>query len=210
MVQKLNPENSGKTVIGLTGSFGSGKSTVAHFFEELGACVVEADKLAHEALLAGSPLYEEIRKLFKEAEQKEGEGLDLKKMADIIFHDSQRRKKLEALVHPYVFDRIMEEIRETGESIIVIEVPLLFETGYDKFCDQVIVVKSDEALATKRLREKGFSEEEIIARQNAQMPLAEKIKRADILINNSGTFQQTRREVEEIWKKLHLTSKGAA
>ena len=210
MVQKLRPDHLNKTIVGLTGGFGTGKTTVAHFFEELGACVVDADKLAHEALMVDSPVYEKIKEAFKEAVLSGNPGLDLKKLAGIIFHDEKKRKKLESFIHPYVLDRIMEEVSESEESVVVVEVPLLFETGYDRFCQQVIVVNAPEALTVERLREKGFSQEEINARKSAQMPLEDKLKRAGMIINNSGTFQQTRREVENIWKKLYPASKGAA
>ncbi len=208
MVQELNTEKTGKTLVGLTGGFGTGKSTAAHFFEELGACVVDADKLAHEALLPGSLVYSEVIRLFPEVLQPDSH-LDPKKLAAIIFHDAEKRKKMESLVHPYVFTRMMEEISDASESVVILEVPLLFETGYDRFCHQVIVVNAPEPLATKRLLEKGFSNEEILARRKAQMPLEEKLKKAQIVIDNSETFQQTRRKVEEIWKKLHPASKGA-
>ncbi len=181
---------------------------MAHFFEELGACVVDADKLAHEALLPGSLIYKEIVRHFSEIVLPDGH-LDHKKLAGIIFHDAEKRKKLEALIHPYVFTRIMEEISDAQEPVVVIEVPLLFETGYDRFCHEVIVVNVPESLAAQRLREKGFSEEEMAARRKAQMPLEEKIKKAKRIIDNSGTFQQTRQKVEEIWKSLHPASKGA-
>ena len=98
---------------------------------------------------------------------------------------------------------------DAQEKIVVVDVPLLYESGYDQFCDPIIVVKAEEAVTTQRLKEKGFSLEEIKARQKAQMPLEEKVKKAGLVIDNSGTFQETRREVEGIWKKLHPVSKGA-
>jgi dephospho-CoA kinase len=103
----------------------------------------------------------------------------------------------------------MEEIVEAEEKIVVVDVPLLYESGYNRFCDPIIVVKADEAVTTQRLKEKGFSLEEIKARRKAQWPLEEKIKKADWVIDNSGKFHQTRREVESLWKKLHTVSKGA-
>ena len=210
MVQKLNPDGSGKTIVGLTGNFGTGKTTVAHFFEELGACVVDADKLSHEALMKGSPVYENIAALFKDARLPNGSGLDRKKIAELVFQNPERRKRLEAIVHPYVFERIAEEVTEAEEEVVIVEIPLLFETGFEPFCHKTLVVKAKDEMILKRLKEKGFSKEEISARQKAQMPQEEKLKRADLIIDNSGTFQETRREVEKIWKKIHPVSKGAA
>ncbi|HXV28485.1 MAG TPA: dephospho-CoA kinase [bacterium] len=208
MVQKLNSEHPGKTLVGLTGGFGTGKTTVAHFFEELGAEVVDADKLAHEALMAGSLVFGPVQRLFPETVRPDG-NLDLKKLAETIFHDANKRKQLEAIVHPYVFTRLMEEISDMDEPVVILDIPLLFETGYDQFCHTVIVVNAAEPVANQRLLEKGFSIDEIAARRRAQIPLEEKIKKAQIIIDNSGTFQQTRRTVEEIWKKLHPAPKGA-
>ena len=208
MVQKLVPTNSGKWILGLTGGFGSGKTTAAHLFEELGACVVDADTLGHEVLMKGGPRYAEVISLFKETVRPETGELDRRKIADIIFHDAVRRKKLEDIIHPYVFQRLIEEANETEEKIIILEVPLLFETGFDRFCDQTIVVQADEPVIHSRLREKGFSKEEIKARQGAQLSSEEKARKADIIINNSGTLEETRRKVEKIWKELHTVLKG--
>jgi len=209
MVQKLAPERSGKIVIGLTGGFGVGKSTVAHLFEELGAFVVDSDKLAHEALLKESPVNEKVVDLFKEARTAGGE-VDRKKIAEIIFQEPERRKKLEAIIHPYVFERIAEEVGEAEEEIVILEIPLLFETGFEPFCHKTLLVKANPDVVAKRLEEKGFSHKEVLARRKAQMSEEEKLKRADIVIDNSGTFQKTREEVEKIWKKIRTFSKGAA
>ena len=200
----------GKTVIGLTGGFGSGKTTAAHFFEELGAFVLDSDMLAHEALMKGSPTYEKVLALFKGKDiAGPGGDLDRKKIAGLVFRDPARRKKLEAVIHPYVFERIAEEIGDAAEDIAVVEIPLLFETGFEMFCHHTVVVKTPDAVTAGRLKEKGFSAEEIAARREAQLSLEEKLKQADIIIDNSGTFQETRREVEKVWKKLHPVSKGA-
>lgn len=207
MVQKLT-KTPGKTLIGLTGIFGAGKTTVAHFFEELGACIIDADKLAHEVLMTGSSHYEEIAALFPEACKKDA--LDREKIAAVIFKNSEKRKKLEEIVHPYVFERIMEEVVESEEKIVLIEVPLLFEAQFHLFCDSVLVVKADSEVIQKRLQAQGFSPEEIKARLAAQLSQEEKIKKADILIDNSGNFQKTRQEVEKVWKKIHTGQLGEA
>lgn len=210
MVQKLKEAAGRKTIVGLTGGFGSGKSTVAHFFEELGAFVVDSDMLAHEALMKGSPAYDKILSLFKGKDIAGSKGdLDRKKIADLVFKDPSGRKKLEEIIHPYVFERIAEEVGDAEEDIAVVEIPLLFETGFEMFCHHTVAVKAAEAVTTRRLQEKGFTAAEIAARRKAQIPLEEKLKQADIIIDNSGTFQETRREVEKVWKKLHPVSKGA-
>lgn len=208
MVQKLAPANSGKVIIGLTGTFGSGKSTVAHLFQELGACVLSADAIAHEVLIPGGPHFKEVAALFPEALAAKSGALDRKKIAEIVFREPDRRKTLEAVAHPYVFQRFLDEINEAEEKVILLDVPLLFETGFNRFCDQTIVVKASEAVIQRRLLEKGFTEKEIKQRQNAQMSLEEKLKRANGVIDNSGTLEETKREVDQAWKRLHTLSKG--
>ncbi|MDD5218671.1 MAG: dephospho-CoA kinase, partial [Candidatus Omnitrophica bacterium] len=136
-------------------------------------------------------------------------GLDPRKIAKIVFSDSRRRKTLESVIHPYVFERIADEIGQAEEKVVIADVPLLFESGYDRFCDKTIVVKATEEVMRKRLCEKGFTREEIDSRWKAQLPLAEKIERADEVIDNSETFQKTRTRVEEVWKTLHSCPKGA-
>ncbi len=199
MVQGLKP---GKVIVGLTGVFGSGKSTVANLFEELGAEIVNTDRLAHEALFEGSSVYEQAAAKFQEAKQAGTLGLDRKKLAAIIFKDAARRKELEKIVHPYVRNRAMEEIADAKAAVVVLEVPLLFEAGFDGFCDVTVAVTAEEKVTEERLIEKGFSRAEIDARRKAQFSQEEKAKRADKVINNSGTLKETRREVEKIWKNL--------
>lgn len=193
-------------IVGLTGSFGTGKTTAAGLFQELGAFIVDADRIAHEALRAGSPVYGQVAKLFPEAEV-EG-NLDRKKIASIVFADAKKKEKLQDLVHPYVWERIEDEIIDAEEDIIVLDVPLLFETGYNKRCDQVVVVDAPDKEVVKRLKEKGFNEKEVMARKNAQISLEEKKKKANFIINNSRSLEQTKQEVARIWKDLHLVSKG--
>ncbi len=196
----------GKILVGLTGVFGSGKSTVGHMLEELGACVIDADHLAHEALLEGSPVYDEIAKLFPEAAG--ASGLERKKIAPLVFRDDQKRKALEKIIHPFVYQRMGEEAALAEERVIVFEVPLLFETRFEAFWDFSITVSASEQARRGRLLEKGFSKEEIEARLRAQFSQEEKEKRSDFVINNSETLDQTRREVEKIWKGLQPVSKG--
>lgn len=197
-----------KLIIGLTGAFGAGKTTVAHMFEELGAFTIHADEIAHEALSKGSEPYKKVAALFPEAISTENERLDRKKIAAVIFKDSARRKKLEAVIHPYVHQRIWDEITDAEENIVLLDVPLLFESGFDKLCDKTIAVTAEDEEIAKRLREKGFSKEEIGARQNAQLSPAEKNKRANILIHNSESLEKTRLEVKTIWKDLKASLKG--
>lgn len=196
-----------KKIIGLTGSFGSGKTTVAHSFQALGANVIDADVLAHEALMAGSEVFDLIVKLFgKEIIGDDGH-INRRKVSELVFHDSVKRKALEEIIHPYVFERMEEEIRESEEAIVILDVPLLFETGLDQRCDQTLVVTAPEETILKRLREKGFSEPEIKARLSAQKPQEEKALLADFVIENKGSFEDAQKQVHDIWTALMSSDK---
>ena len=187
--------------MGITGDFGSGKSTAARFFGELGARVIDADKWAHQALRKNSPVYPQIVRQFQEACDAKGR-VDRKKMARLVFKNPRRRKKLEAAIHPYVLDRIRREIEKAGEKIIAVEAPLLYESGFDRFCDKTVAVTAPVKSVYGRLKQKGYTPAEIEARQKAQLAAEEKKKRSDFVIDNSGNYQQTRREVKKIWKSL--------
>jgi len=207
LVQELKKEN--KAVLGLTGTFGSGKTTAANFFEELGAFVIDSDRLAHEALLKGSPVYTRIADIFGKSVEEDQSGINRKWLAGVIFTDGAKRKKVESIIHPYVFSRIEEEIQAASQKVVVVEVPLLFETGFERFCDDVLVVTADEEVVKQRLKQKGFNEREINERVKAQMPVEEKMKKANAIIDNSKDFKSTRKRVEEIYRKYQPLSKGA-
>lgn len=198
---------SGKTIVGLTGIFGSGKSTVAHLLEELGAARVDADQLAHEALWKGSEAYKKIAALFPGAEKPAAKELDRKVIAGIVFQDPAKLKELEKIVHPYVRTRIQEEIADAQEKVVVLEVPLLFEAGVDAFCDVTVTVSAPMTEIEKRLQEKGFSEAEVQARLKAQMPLKEKIARSDYEVRNSKTLSETKQQVEKLWQQINKKKK---
>ena len=197
-----------KLIVGLTGVFGSGKSTVAHLLEELGAARIDADQLAHEALWKGSEVYKKIAALFPGAEKPDAKELDRKVIAGIVFSDSSQRRELEKIIHPYVRVRIEEEVADASESIVVLEVPLLFEAGVDRFCDVTVTVSAPQEEIRKRLKEKGFSSADIQGRTEAQMPLKEKIERSDFVVTNTDTLEQTKQQVEKLWKELQKTKRS--
>lgn len=199
MVQRL--------VVGLTGGFGTGKSSVAQLFRKLGAEVLDADEIAHKALKKGSPVFEQIAELFSSALEGGGKKLNRRIIADEVFSDSTRRKQLESLIHPYVYQRLKDKVDASNRAIIVVEIPLLFEAGFENLCDKIVVVKCE--YTTKRKRLKRFSTEEIRAREKAQLPDNLKIQKADFILDNSKSIYQTRRDVERLWIKLEALLKGA-
>lgn len=185
-------------VVGLTGNFGTGKSTVARFFKELGAQVLDSDRLAHEVFRKKNPLYPGLRSLFPQLKGR----LNRTVVSRVVFRNPRKRRALESLIHPYVFRRIGEEIRRRRARVVVLEIPLLFESGFDRECDCTVVVKAPLPKAFQRLREKGFRKEEVESRWRAQMPLEKKIKRSDHLVDNSQGLGETRRQVVRIWRKI--------
>ncbi|MDD5225709.1 MAG: dephospho-CoA kinase [Candidatus Omnitrophica bacterium] len=201
MVQKL--------VIGLTGGFGVGKSSVAQRFKNLGAEVIDADDIAHAAMKKGSPVFDPIIELFGEALHPGGKKMDREILAEIVFNDSKRRKELEAIIHPYVYEKIKEKLEASDRKVILVEVPLLFEAGFETLCDKVVTVTCNSTIKMKRLTNKKFTEQEVRARERAQMSEALKAQKANFIIDNSKSIYQTQREIERLWYKFVSLSKGA-
>ncbi len=190
-------------VIGITGSLGSGKSTVARMFAEYGAIVLDADCIAHNKLKKGEKSFQKVIKTFGK-QILTGENIDHRKLAHIVFNDYKQLKKLENILHPEVCSEIIQTLKEykKTEKIIVMDVPLLFESGLDKFTDLIVVVKSKENLQISRaMKRLGITREEALKRRNVQMSFRDKIQRADVVLDNSGNLNQIKEKVGEIWKK---------
>jgi dephospho-CoA kinase len=193
-------------VVGLTGGIGTGKSTVAQMFESLGAVVIDADVLAKGYLAKGMPGYKEVIKKYGSDVLTNNLDIDRQKLAEIVFKKSDERRWLEQLIHPYVFEKIREEIalRKGEEGILIVDVPLLFETGADSWLRPVIVVSCSKEAQIEHIRNRtpDMSYEHIIDRLKAQMPVEEKQKKADFVIDNTSTLEHTRKQVEQIWREL--------
>jgi dephospho-CoA kinase len=195
--------------VGITGSLCTGKSTVASMFGELGAHVFDADKMAHDLMKKGQPCYDPIINLFGKEVLDNGE-LDRKKIAAIVFKDKARLNQLEKIIHPEVIKLIRAYIEqykkkdEQNRCVLVFDVPLLFESQLDALMDFRIVVNArQETQLFRSAQNLGMSSEEALGRIRAQMPLREKIKKADIIIDNDKDKIQTKKQVEEIWQKIH-------
>lgn len=163
---------------------------------------MDSDALAHEAILKGAPIFNEIQNLFNGRAVLDESGISRKWLADIIFSDKEIKKKIEVLIHPYVFSRIAEEVGATDCKVVIVEVPLLYESGFENFCEQVIVVKTSEGKIKERLVKKGFSLSEIARRIQSQLSGEEKIHRAHYVIDNSEGLEKTRQEVARVWKAI--------
>lgn len=175
-------------VVGVTGLFGSGKSAVAKIIAgKLSAKIVDADKIA-----AG------VFKREKKTIEKTFGTSDRRKLGNIVFNDKKKLGLLNKIIHPGVLSAIKSEAKNTG-SYAVFDVPLLIETGAHKLCDVVIVVKCKKGTRIKRLQKK-FTLDEIKQRTKYQTPLREKIRRADFIVDNSGSIKNTEKQVDRIWR----------
>ncbi|ANB62289.1 dephospho-CoA kinase [Anoxybacteroides amylolyticum] len=184
--------------IGLTGGIASGKSTVANMLKEWNIPVVDADKIAREVVNVGEEAYVRIVETFgKDILQENGE-IDRPKLGALIFQDEEKRKQLNAIVHPVVRKKMLDERDKIlkKKPVVVLDIPLLFESNLTHFVDKIIVVYVDEAIQLERLMKRnGFSQEDALARIRSQMPLSEKKACADVVIDNNGTIDQTRQQL---------------
>jgi dephospho-CoA kinase len=189
--------------IGVTGIFASGKGTVCSMFEELGAGVVDTDIIAREIMEPGQDAFTAVVNEFGSSFLSADGSLDRRAFADYIFKDAAKVARLNAITHPLIKKHTLER---SGSGICMINVPLLFETGFDKMMDANIVVFAERSQAIRRgvLRD-NISENEIKERLKHQIPLNEKKQLADYVIDNSGSRENTQRQVAEIWNILKLS-----
>lgn len=190
-------------IAGLTGNYGMGKSYVLSLFKDLGAVTIESDRIVDEILREARVVDNIKRLLGPEVLGKEG-NLDKSAVAKKIFNDPALRRNVEALLHPLVLekvDRFIENIRDR-DSIVLVEVPLLFEGNYGRRFRKVITVYTNEETALQRLEAAGIPRQEAMLRLKAQMPVDRKKELADYTIDNSGRMQETRQRAAEIYALL--------
>ncbi|MCX8031532.1 MAG: dephospho-CoA kinase [Thermodesulfovibrionales bacterium] len=193
-------------VVGLTGNYGMGKSTVAKIFRELGAITIDTDEIVAD-LLNQQEIIHQIKETFGE-EVVKGGIVDKKLLANIVFSDPTFRIRLEDILHPKIFKLIDERIKTLSDSsIVVIEAPLIFERGYQNRFDIIITVYTSLEQAIQRLREKGISEDEARLRLNNQFPIKMKVDKSDYSVDNSKTYDYTREQVMDIYQKLTILNK---
>jgi dephospho-CoA kinase len=191
--------------VGLTGGIGSGKSTVARLLAGRGAVVVDADLLARQVVEPGSAGYQAVLDRFGPAVAGPDGGLDRRALADLVFADPSALADLNAIVHPAVRAAIagrLAELRE-GDGVVVLDIPLLVESGRSYGAAAVLVVDCPEDVAVQRLVEqRGMDEADARRRMAAQVPRAERLAAADLVIDNSGSPEQLEAEVERVWTFL--------
>ena len=190
-------------VIGLTGGIGTGKSEIARLLQSLGAAVINADQVGHEAYAPDSESWHEVVATFGEDILQPSGEIDRRKLGAIVFADPQQLTKLNGIMHPrmarMVADRI-QVLREEGVQVVVVEAALLVEAGWDTLVDEVWVAESPVEAVIQRLQARsGMDEEEVRKRIDSQMGQWERLERADLVVDNSGDVETLETMVKELW-----------
>jgi dephospho-CoA kinase len=199
--------------VGLTGGIACGKSTVAQMFVALGAHLIDFDKLAHEVQEPGKPAWKEIVKYFGDGILNQDDTINRNRLAQIVFTDKKELEALNNIVHPLVYnlwqERLVKIKRQAEHAIVLSDVPLLFEGNMQDLFDLTMLILISPAEQIIRLMARnGLSSDEAQIRLQSQMPIADKIGLADIVIDNSGDIAQTEKKVAEIWQQLNSREKN--
>lgn len=196
-------------IIGLTGGIVSGKSTVARMFKDLGAKIVDADKLGHKVILPQETAWKRIIKIFGKDILQKDQTINRKKLGKIVFANQNLLKKLNKITHPEIIKLIKKEISlakndsKEEKNILIIDAALIYETKIDRLMDKIIVVYLDEEEQLKRLiKRNNLSKKEALQKIKSQIPLKEKIEIADYVIDNSNSLDKTREQVKKIWENF--------
>ena len=192
-------------VIGLTGSIGTGKSEAARQLEALGASIISADQVGHEAYTPNTEAWEQVVVAFGDDILQEGGEIDRKKLGGVVFSDPGQLDRLNQIMHPrmarMVSDKI-EVLRGQGVGVVVVEAALLFEAGWDSLVEEVWVTDSPEEIVIERLKQRnGMSEEEARKRISSQMDRFERLERSDAVIDNSGDMAGLESAIKELWDR---------
>jgi dephospho-CoA kinase len=190
--------------VGLTGGVASGKSTVSSILRELGAVVIDADQLARDVVAVGTPGLEAVVQEFGEDVLTDTGELDRPAVARIVFADDEARKRLEGIVHPLVFEQIVRLEEDAPEGAVVVhDIPLLAESGRADTFDAVVVVDAPpEAQVARMVEDRGWTREEAESRMAAQSSREDRLAIATYVIDNAGSREELRRQVEEVYEKL--------
>lgn len=188
-------------IVGLTGGIGSGKSTVSAALAARGAVVIDADAITRELQEPGQPVFDEIVEQFGPSVVGPDGRLDRQALADIVFHDEAKRKALEAIVHPAVGAEIATRLAaEVGtDHVVVLDVPLLVESGRDDLAGTIVVDTDPEVAVTRLVEQRGMSEADARARMASQISREERLAHADLVINNDGSLDDLEAEIDRAW-----------
>lgn len=189
-------------VLGLTGGIATGKSTADHFFRQKKIPVIDADEIAHDLLKVDQPGYLAIKKYFGDAYFKQDGNLDRAKLGQLVFNNHHELEKLNSLTHPLISKEVERQIKNEKQKkipLIVLDIPLLFESNAQRYCDRILVISSSEEVELKRLKKRNhLTTEEALARINSQMPLKEKEAQANYVVDNTGTINELEEKLNQV------------
>ena len=192
-------------VIGLTGGIGSGKSTVSQFLAELGAVILNADEVGHEAFKPDTEIWHKVVAAFGRQIVTPDGNIDRKKLGNIVFGNPESLSRLNQIMHPRMYALVkaqLEEYRRQGVRVVVLEAPLLLEAGWTSLVDEVWVTVASEPTVLRRLQEQvGLSEQQSLARIRSQLSSEERIKQADVVIDTDCSLDEVKTKVNELWGK---------
>ncbi len=195
-------------VIGLTGGIGSGKSTVSLFLAELGAVILNADEVGHEAFRLDTEIWREVVAAFGRQIVAPDGNIDRKKLGETVFGNPESLSRLNQIMHPRMYNMVkarLKEYRQQGTRVAVLEAPLLLEAGWTPLVDEVWVTTAPEATVLKRLEERTeLSQAESLTRIHSQLPAAERVRHADVVINTDCDLDELKSKVKELWLRLEL------
>lgn len=193
----------GKYIIGLTGNIATGKSVVRRMLEHLGAYTIDADALSHRAIAKGAPGYQPVLDLFgKWLLGKDGE-IDRAKLASLVFRDGQALAQLEDAIHPLVAQAVEHLVKRATQRVVVIEAIKLMESSLKTSCDSIWTAYAPEEVQVERLmRKRSMSREQALERIHAQGPQSEKVAAANVVIRNTGSYDELWRQVTQAWKQV--------
>ena len=193
-------------VIGLTGNFGTGKTTVSQILAELGAAIIDADKLGHGLLQPNSQAYKEVVAAFGKSILGPEQEIDRHSLGQLVFTDATALTGLNRIMHPKMYEIAqgrIEQYRQQGTSAVVLEAALLIEAGWTPLVDQVWVTVAPEAVIVERIKaQRGLDETQILARLHSQMPSEEKTRQANVTIDTNCPPAELRARVTDLWQNL--------
>jgi dephospho-CoA kinase len=188
-----------RIVIGLTGGFGTGKTTVARMLREYGARIIDADAVGHALLVPGTRVYRALVKRFGLRVLRQDLSIDRSVLSHIVFSDESQLRALNHIIHPEIIRIINSEISKARKGVVVLDAPLLVEAGLHRNVDKLVVVTASRVCQVKRLQKRtSLSKAAIVRRAAAQIPLTQKVRMADFVIDNNGTRKDLRKQVMEL------------
>lgn len=194
-------------VIGFTGGIGSGKTTITQYLTELGAVIIDADKVGHEAFEPDTEIWREVVNAFGAHILAPDNKIDRKKLGSIVFGDPDALSRLNGIMHPRMFDMMkvrIEEYRQQGVDVVVIEAAVLIEANWTPLADEVWVATAPETAVLDRLeKQRGMDKEQTLARIRSQLTSEERTKHADVIINNEGSLDELKAKIGQLWERLH-------